>query len=199
MIEVPRVLVVSATTEEAAHVPGDLPLLVTGIGKVAASVGVAAALASVPAGEPLPVVVNVGTCGALRAGLSGVLLPSAVVNHDLDVASLARLGLIVSSAFSLGHGDGSVLATGDTFVTDAQHARQLAEQAWLVDMEGYAVAAACAKVGARCLLVKHVSDGADETAWNWNDAVERSARALGEWLRDELGDHVGRAGVPAAA
>ena len=32
-----RVLVVSATAAEAAHVPTDLPLVVTGMGKVAAA------------------------------------------------------------------------------------------------------------------------------------------------------------------
>jgi adenosylhomocysteine nucleosidase len=31
-------------------------------------------------------------------------------------------------------------------------------------------------------LVKHISDNADETALGWPAMVERSARALGEWL-----------------
>ncbi|MFN8076007.1 MAG: nucleosidase [Kineosporiaceae bacterium] len=192
------VLVVSATAEEAAGVPEGLPLLVTGIGKVAAAVAVAVRLASRPRGTPPPLVVNIGTCGALRPHLRGLFLPSSVVNHDLDVASLARLGLVVSATFSLPGGDGTVLATGDTFVTDEQQARELAEQASLVDMEGYAIAAACAAAGAPCLFVKHVSDTADESAWDWNDAVAASARALGEWLREELPACTEAAGVPVA-
>ena len=42
----PRVLVVSATAAEAAHVPAGLPLVVTGMGKVAAATATARALSS---------------------------------------------------------------------------------------------------------------------------------------------------------
>lgn len=53
-------------------------------------------------------------------------------------------------------------------------------------MEGFAVAWACRSLGARVVLAKHVSDGADDSAWDWTDAVGASARALGEWLAEHL-------------
>lgn len=53
-------------------------------------------------------------------------------------------------------------------------------------MEGFAVAFACAQVGARCRLVKHVSDQADDSAMDWPAQVDASARVLGEWLRETL-------------
>lgn len=198
MPDAPAVLVVSATAAEATHVPEGLPLLITGIGKVAAAVAVTAALAGRPPGTPAPVVVNIGTTGALRPHLSGTFVVGRVLNHDFDVESLARLGLHVPAALTLAGDDDAVLATGDCFVSDPEQARQLALDAALVDMEGYAIAAACAAVGAPCLLVKHVSDSADDSAWSWNDVVAASAKALGEWLDAELPGWVGRASVPVA-
>lgn len=180
----PRVLVVSATAAEAAHVPAWLPLLVTGVGKVAAGTAVAAALAAYPP-EDRPLVVNIGTAGALRPGVTGLHLPSTVWNHDLDRDALARIGLRVETELEVDEGDGSALATGDSFVTDPVLAARLAERAWLVDMEGFAVAWACARAGAGCRVVKHVSDGADDSAWDWATAVEGSALALGRWLAQE--------------
>jgi nucleoside phosphorylase len=55
-------------------------------------------------------------------------------------------------------------------------------------MEGYAVAYACARFAVPVRLVKHVSDNADESALDWPEVVDLSARALGEWL----GRHVPR-------
>jgi len=179
----PAVLVVSATTHEAAHVPPHLPLLVTGIGKVAAASAVAAALVTFNP-DRVPVVVNIGTAGALRPGMSGLHLPGTVWNHDLDSDALARLGLLADDVLQLDGGDASVLATGDTFVTEAAVVERLAARASLVDMEGFAVAWASARAGARCRLVKHVSDNADESAWDWLTAVEVSALALGQWLSE---------------
>ena len=60
----------------------------------------------------------------------------------------------------------------------------LAARAHLVDMEGYAVAFACARIGVPVRLVKHVSDNADESALDWPAMVDRSARALGDWLAE---------------
>ena len=68
-----RFLVVAATNAEAAYVPGQLPLVITGLGKTAAAVGTARALSGVDLAGLT--VLNIGTAGALRAGLSGLHLP----------------------------------------------------------------------------------------------------------------------------
>ncbi|WP_447645860.1 nucleosidase [Nocardioides zeae] len=181
------VLVVTATRAEAAHVPDRFPLLVTGMGKVRAAAAVAGALGRVP--EPGAVhVVNLGTAGALRPGVSGLHLPGTVLNHDLSADAVRRLGDDPQELLALGTGDtGTVLASGDVFVTDPAVRDALALRASLVDMEGYAVAWAARAVGARVTLVKHVSDGADESAWDWPAQVAASAVVLGEWLVDTLG------------
>ena len=177
-----RYLVVAATAAEAAYVPPALPLLVTGVGKTAAAAATAAALATAAP----DLVVNIGTAGALRPGQAGLHLPSTVVNHDISADLLAVLGIPTEDTLEVARGDGTVLATGDTFVTDPLARDRLAERAHLVDMEGFAVVYACRSAGVAVRLVKSVSDDADEGAMDWPTAVDASARALGRWLAEHL-------------
>lgn len=177
-----KVLVVSATAAEAAHVPPDVPLLVTGIGKTAAAAATARALAGYD--DPGRVtVLNVGTAGALRVGLEGLHEVGRVLNHDISADLVRALGHDPREWLELGT-TGAVLATGDVFVADPEVRDRLAERADLVDMEGYAVAWAAREAGADCRLVKHVSDAADEGAMDWPALVDRSARALGTWVQE---------------
>ena len=127
-------------------------------------------------------VVNIGTVGALQHGRTGICLPSTVINHDINGDAIRALGYDPVDVLELEGGDGTVLASGDVFVTDPHVRSRLAERADVVDMEGYAVAYACRHLGVPVRLVKHVSDGADETALDWPELVDASARALGAWL-----------------
>lgn len=184
------VLVVAALAVEAARVPAHLPLLLTGPGKTAAATAVASVLAARPV-DQRPLVVGVGTAGALREGVGGLHVPARVVHHDISADALAQLGAPTTTELALDGLPGApvddvVLATGDVFVAEAAVRDRLARRAHLVDMEGFAVAWACRSLGAGVVLAKHVSDGADDSAWDWADAVDASARALGEWLGEHL-------------
>jgi adenosylhomocysteine nucleosidase len=181
----PRYLVVCATRAEAAYVPDALPVLVTGLGKTAAAAATAQALATRDLGGLT--VVNVGTAGSLRPGLSGIFEPSVVVNHDISADVVRALGYDPEEMLPVADGDGTVLATGDLFVTEPAVRDRLAEIAHLVDMEGYAVVYACRRRGVPVRLVKHVSDDADERAMDWPTLVDHSAAELGRWLRARLG------------
>lgn len=175
------VLVVAATREEARYVPDGVPLLVTGLGKVAAASAMAGWLG---AATPLPPdfeVVNIGTAGALRDGISGLHLPGRVINHDISAELLTGMGVKVDDSIDIEGGSDIVLATGDVFVADPVARDALAQRASLVDMEGFAVAWACRKAAVRVRLIKHVSDNADSAALSWPELVDASARALGEW------------------
>lgn len=174
-------LVVAATSAEAAHVPAGLPLVITGMGKVAAAAATARALAAYDDTAGLTVL-NIGTAGALRPGLSGLFEPGVVLNHDLSADLVRALGHDPQERLEVGPSD-VVLATGDVFVSDPVVRDALAERAHLVDMEGYAVAWAAREAGVPVRLVKHVSDAADESAIDWPSMVEVSAVVLGEWLR----------------
>ena len=179
-----RYLVVSATTAEAVHAPDGLDVVVTGIGKTAAAVATTEAVLARGRGELL--VLNIGTVGALRDGAKGLHLPSTVINHDINGDAIRALGYDPEDELSVEEGDGTVLASGDLFVTDRAVRDRLAERADLVDMEGYAVVFACRRLGVPVRLVKHVSDSADDGAHDWRSLVAASAMALGAWLRDNL-------------
>lgn len=177
-------LVVAATAAEAAHVPADLPLVITGLGKTAAAATTARALAAYDDLSGLTVL-NIGTAGALRPGLTGIHEPGVVLNHDLSADVIRALGYDPQERLDVGESE-TVLATGDVFVSDPVVRDALAERAHLVDMEGYAVAYAAREAGVRVRLVKHVSDGADEGAMDWPTLVAASAAALGDWLREHV-------------
>ncbi len=178
-----RPLLVVAAEEEAVHLNDDFPLLLTGIGKVNAAVAVARVLASHRPSE----VVNLGTAGALKPGIKGTHEISRVIQHDLDgVAIEALIGRPTGRSFDLGH-EGPILATGDVFVSAEGVRAALAAHADLVDMEGYAVAAAARAAGVPVRLVKHVSDTADEeAAMTWKDSIEACARDLAAWVVTHL-------------
>jgi adenosylhomocysteine nucleosidase len=177
-------LVVSAIAGEAKYVPEGVPVVLTGVGKTAAAVATAKALAGRDTTDL--VVLNVGTTGALRDGLSGLFLPSEVINHDINAEAVRALGLDPQESLKIDGGDGTVLASGDVFVSDPVIRKRLAERAHLVDMEGYGVAFACREYGVPVRLVKHVSDTADEAAMDWPALVDASAKVLGEWVRSEI-------------
>lgn len=178
-------LVVCATRAEAAHVPEGVEVVLTGMGKTAAATATARALS----GRDLSrvVVLNIGTAGALRDGVVGLHEPGVVLNHDINGDAIRALGYDPQERLVLDEARMAVLATGDVFVTDPVVRDRLAQQAHLVDMEGYAVAYAAAQFGVPVRMAKHVSDNADESAFDWPAMVERSARELGAWLRAVLG------------
>jgi adenosylhomocysteine nucleosidase len=178
-----RPLVVVAVRQEAAHLTG-VDVLLTGIGKVAAAASVARAVA-----ERRPSrVLNVGTAGALRDGVEGIHRIGRVIEHDVDHAALSALiGEPVPGEVLLDPDLPMVLATGDAFVQGGPERLRLAERAHLVDMEGYAVAVACAAAGVPCALVKVVSDTADETAGHtWLEQVDLLARVIADVVAQEL-------------
>ena len=65
-----RPLLVVATREETVHLPAGIPVLLTGIGKINATLALTAAL---HAGIRPAEIINLGTAGALRPGWTGVL------------------------------------------------------------------------------------------------------------------------------
>ncbi|MFE4581511.1 nucleosidase [Streptomyces chartreusis] len=176
-----RPLLVLAIEEEAQYLDTSLPVLLTGMGKVNA----ATALAVTLSGLPLPsAVVNLGTAGALRRGWAGTHVIGRVIQHDLDSGTLRALtGKNYGQPLTVGCNlDGPVLATGDTFINSEATRSRLAALAPLVDMEGYALAVAAHGAKVPMHIVKHVSDDAGEGAAKiWQETVTECARALATW------------------
>lgn len=182
-----RPLLVVALAEEADALDEELPILVTGPGKVNAAVAVTAALSTTtPSG-----VINLGTAGGLHDGLHGVHEIHTVIQHDFDAnALLALVNRDYGTPITLDYAGGNahtVLATGDRFVADHGARTVLARDAHLVDMEGYAVACAARAANVPVRLIKLVSDDADESALaTWAETVGEHARVLSRWVKEEL-------------
>ena len=69
-----------------------------------------------------------------------------------------------------------VCGTGDSFETG-----QPKVPCNLVDMEGYAMAKVCKKLGVRFVSVKYITDGANETAHlDWEENLLLGAQKLSE-------------------
>ena len=178
-------LLVVALDEEAVylHATG-LPVLVTGAGKVNAAV----ALATVLGASSPSRVINLGTAGALRDGVSGTNVIGRVTQHDLDDPALFALtgqhfGLPIELQVDSGQ-PGLTLATGDVFVSDPHARERLGRSADLVDMEGYALVRAAQYAGVPVTLVKQVSDQAGEAAGqSWVEGVDACAALLADWVR----------------
>jgi adenosylhomocysteine nucleosidase len=184
-------LVVAALAEEVAHVR-DVEVLVTGVGKAVASAALARRLAAT---DRPSLVVNVGTAGALHTAVTGVVEVDYVTQHDFPYAAIEALTGPVDRGYRLG-GAGApepvraftpgstILATGDVFVADPVRAREIAATGVaLVDMEGFAYAAACASFGVPLRCVKAVSDAADHDAgMSWLDTIDGCAAALADWV-----------------
>src|SRR3954454_19483882 len=162
-------LVVAATEAEAAHVPQHLRVVITGLGKTDAAVATTRALAQVDPARTR--VLNIGTAGALRDGVQGLHLPGVVLNHDLSAEAIRALGYDPEERLVLEGGDGTVLASGDVFVTDPDDRAALGGGALLVSMEGYAVPYACRRMGLPVQLVRHVSDNREAFALDWRSRV----------------------------
>lgn len=176
-------LLVAATRAEARHLPAGARVLVTGIGKVRAATALTRALVDAQRGgdQPIRQVINIGTAGALRDQHTGIFFPSTVIEHDISSTELRAMGYPLVDRWDLPDGDGTVLASGDTFVADPVRRDALARHADLVDMEGCAVAHVAGEFGIECRMVKIVSDTADEGAMDWPSLVDVAARQLGEW------------------
>ncbi len=190
-------LVVAALHEEVAHVPANVDVLVTGVGKARAAATLAGRLATAPVPD---VVVNLGTAGAVDGVVTGVVEVGYVTQHDLPYDVIDVLlgrpqprGYVLSPDAApteaiAGPADVVWLATADQFVADAATARRLAAAGLhVVDMEAYAFAAVCAELRVPLRVVKVVSDFADEDAGaSWLDTIDACARSLGVWIEQHI-------------
>ena len=198
MVAVNRVLVIAAHPAEVAQLPPEADVALSGIGMSRAAVATTrAVLERAPSPEQRRelLVVNLGSCGGLQPGLSGVFEPSEVINRDVDAELMLAMGSDPDDRIPLAQlgqvGDGSVLATGDSLVAGGAPRDALAQRAQLVDMEGFAVATACRELGVRLRMAKHVSDDADAQALEWLDRVQISARELASWYARSIDDLLG--------
>ena len=129
-------------------------------------------------------ILNLGTAGSSHFDTHALVEVIQFVQRDMDVSPLgfpvgttpmdheypAQIDL--EPFFS--HLPQGICGTGDSFETS-----QSKVACDLVDMEGYALAKVCKKLGVRLISVKYISDGADDTAHlDWEENLLLGAKKL---------------------
>lgn len=182
-------LLVAALESELIAFPADLPgfdQLVTGPGKVKAAYALTRAL---DAGEYDEILV-VGTAGALDPAIeAGVHDIHFAFQHDvINEEGVKGEHVSMPQRVELGNGD-MVIATGDSFVDDADAVQSIRELGGhLVDMESYVYAWVAAQFDVPIRIWKAVSDRAqDDANTTWTEAVTACSHQLRDRLQEEYG------------
>mgnify|MGYP003589846942 CR=1 FL=1 len=129
-------------------------------------------------------ILNLGTAGSSFFDAHALVEVTQFVQRDMDVSPLGfavgETPMDADSPAEIGlekyfpHLAQGVCGTGDSFETGTP---KVACQ--LVDMEGYALAKVCQKLGVRLISVKYISDGANDTAHlDWEDNLLLGAQKL---------------------
>jgi len=165
--------------------PLDAAVLICGMGKRAASAGIRHLIETY---RPLEVV-NAGICGSAAEGLE----PGTVC-----CVSEVRDGNTEAAPIPCGPGrfaglPAARLTTSDKPVFDPERRQEIAAWGELVDMEGAAIADECSRRGIPCVLLKGVSDMADDAG---KQAIRSNIDAVSEKVADAL--IKGLAAMPAA-
>lgn len=179
-------LLVFAHADEAERfAEAGVPHLVTGVGKINATLALTSALVAAGPGAIERVVV-LGTAGAIddEARLDTVYQMAAVTQHDFSLPSPT-----IVPAGELLNVHVAVIATGDVFVQDdSQRAAIAARGATLVDMESYAYAAVCERLSVPLQVFKAPSDFADSstTQDEWDGVAQSKSGQLFDFVAKHL-------------
>ena len=121
-------------------------------------------------------VINYGSAGSLKKGLSGVVECTKFYQRDMDARGLLDLNLgetpfdIINEIIN--SREGFSCGSGDSFVTN-----KIEMDVDLVDMEAYALAKVCKLENIKFRCFKYVSDNADENApRDWIENCKKGAK-----------------------
>ncbi len=164
-------LIVALEDELPRDLAAGWTLVYTGVGKVNATITLCNAIAT----HQPKYVVNYGSAGALRPGLTGLCRVTRFLQRDMDVRALGfALGQTPfenNSEILAGTG-GLSCGTGDQFVSAPP---ELISD--LVDMEAYALAKTCQQKAIDFHCFKFISDNADgDAAHDWSQQVAIGAK-----------------------
>ncbi|RLL33271.1 5'-nucleosidase [Acinetobacter cumulans] len=127
---------------------------------------------------------NLGTAGSSHFDAHALVEVTQFVQRDMDVSPLGfAVGVTpldneypaeIELTPYFDHLAQGVCGTGDSFETGLPKV-----PCNLVDMEGYAIAKVCKKLGVRLISVKYITDGANDTAHlDWEENLLLGAQKL---------------------
>lgn len=178
-----KYLLVALETEVPnIELPDDYTLMITGVGKINATI-----MATIAAGsKDCECIINYGTAGTFNPKLIGKLHRIGTVKQrDMDARPQAPLGVTpfedkFQHDLQIFDGSKFTLSTGDNFVTSMPEIKSD-----FVDMEGYAIAKVAGMFNKPCMMLKYASDLADDKAsdeWRANQAKGKDMFLT--WLTD---------------
>lgn len=149
-------IILLAMPEEAPNLVGIPNVFYTGVGKVNAAI---TAATLIERHKPTRVF-NFGTAGGITTTHGGIYKCTTFTQRDVILGGCITgpQAEVLHKPIVIGE-DGSILSTGDNFVTDTYNIN-----ADLVDMEAYAIAKACELAGVEFICYKYISDMANEDA-----------------------------------
>ena len=127
---------------------------------------------------------NLGSAGSSQFDAHALVEVSTFVQRDMDVSPLGfAVGVTpmdddhpaeIHLEAYFPHLEKGICGTGDSFETGIPKV-----PCDLVDMEGYAIAKVCKKLGVRFISVKYITDGANDTAHlDWEENLLLGAQKL---------------------
>ena len=164
-------IVVALEIELPRAVVDGWQVLYTGVGKVNAAVELIKALNEA---KCIKTIINYGSAGSLRPGLSGIHEVTRFFQRDMDARAigfeLGQTPFEIDIEIDLGR-DGLTCGTGDSFVSVTPEL-----QTDLVDMESYVIAKICKQLEIDFYCYKFISDNADEgAAADWDRQLNNGA------------------------
>jgi len=179
-----KYLLVALETEVPnIELPDDYTLMITGVGKVNATVMATFAALN----KDCECIINYGTAGTFNPDLVGKLYRiSTVKQRDMDARPTSPLGITpyentkFNGDLQIYKGSKFTLSTGDNFVKEKPEIKSD-----FVDMEGYAIAKTAGMFNKPCIMLKYASDLADEQSpeeWQANQAKGKDMFLA--WLSD---------------
>lgn len=172
-------------------VPAGFDVVYTGVGKINATYELTKKL-MLSHDEPPKEVINFGTAGSVNGKCSGLVEVDVILQRDMITEPLEPRGVTpyqeasgIDHAIMLHSNSSITLGTGDSFVSEDDPWFEYANVD-LVDMEAYALAVVCAKMGVKFRCFKYVSDNANENSKNdWKSSFKSAQKDWLKWLEAE--------------
>ena len=176
-----KIALVIALEDEAQGING-YPVYLSGCGKVNATIATMKAIY-----EGADLVINYGSAGAIT-DVKGLVEVTGAVDRDMDARALNCL--LGETPFEKGVLIGTetiVCGTGDSFSTSKPEI-----ECDIVDMEMYAIAKTCNKMGVEFRSFKYISDHVehDGNQDHWDENKHRGNILFQELLNQEYGEPV---------
>lgn len=175
-----------------------LTVIESGIGKVNAAIATVHIIAS----DRPRAVINTGSAGGLgkNVHIGDVVVGSRVAHHDVDVrafgyalgqvpqmpleyladSTLAQAAAQAASAFQGAAVHHGLIVSGDQFIDHAEKVARLRSdfpEALAVEMEAAAIAQTCHQLRTPCVIIRAISDHADEKAdKSFEEFIEEAGR-----------------------